>query len=101
MGEMFAVGEVDAIHRVGTALIEVAGKVRDIGVMPGFAACTSAMPGSAIAGACSDKDALLKDLLSRASGRIEQIGNACTQTGDELVDTEEESAGGFRAIGEF
>lgn len=101
VGETFAVGEVDTIHRVGTKMVTIAGKIREIKAQPGFAAAATAMPGSAFAGACSGKDELLADLLSRASGRVEQIGNACADTGHDVIDTEEESAGGFRAIGEF
>lgn len=101
VGDVFAVGEVDAIRRVGTKMVTIAGTIRDIKAQPGFTAVSTAMPGSALAGACSGKDVLLADLLSRASGRVEQIGNACTETGVDLIDTEEESAGGFRSIGEF
>ncbi|OZG28192.1 hypothetical protein BH683_016265 [Williamsia sp. 1138] len=101
MGELFAVDEVDTIHGVGTKMTTIAGEVRGITVAPGFAAVATAMTGSALAGACAGKDDLLVDLLSRAAGRVEQIGNACTDTGNELIDTEEESASGFRALGDF
>jgi hypothetical protein len=98
---VFAVDEIDTIHKVGTTLVGIAGTIREIDVTPGFLVCATAMPGSALAGACSGKDDLLTDLLSRAAGRVEQIANACTDTGNELIDTEDESAGGFRAIGDF
>ncbi|HEY9314784.1 hypothetical protein [Williamsia sp.] len=101
MGEQFDVDEVTTIHNVGTKLITLAAGFREITAEPGFADCATAMPNSAIAGVCAGKDALITDLLSRASGRVEQIGNACTDTGNEIIDTEEESAAGFRAIGEF
>jgi len=101
MGEQFDVDEVTTIHNVGKKLIAVAGNLRDIKADPGFADCATAMPNSAIGGVCAGKDELLTDLLGRASGRVEQIGNAATDTGNEVIDTEEESAGGFRAIGEF
>lgn len=101
MGELFAVDEVDTIHGVGTTMITTAGSIRTITVAPGFAAVASAMSGSALAGACAGKDDLLVDLLSRAAGRVEQIGNACSDTGNELIDTEEEAANGFRALGDF
>ncbi|WP_143695335.1 hypothetical protein [Williamsia sp. 1135] len=101
VGELFAADEVDTIHGVGTKMTTIAGEVRGITVAPGFAAVASAMTGSALAGACAGKDNLLVDLLSRAAGRVEQIGNACTDTGIDLIDTEEESASGFRALGDF
>lgn len=101
VGELFAVDEVDTIHGLGAKMVAIAGVISAIDVLPGFATCATAMPSSAIAGVCAGKGDLLVDLLSRAAGRVEQIGNACTDTGNGLIDTEEESASGFRALGDF
>ncbi|MED5801249.1 hypothetical protein VX037_09460 [Gordonia sp. Z-3] len=101
MGEKFELAEIGAIHQVGSQLVGHADAIRGITASPGFASCAAAMPSSAIGAACASKDSILADLLSRAAGRVEAVANCCFESGDMIIDTEEESASGFKALGEF